>query len=1372
MVAIVSGNSLGVSLTSMNTLGQRGALGEAAQGRNGELAYVNVSSGNLVLQDRDDLLKYYGNDMAALRTYNSQGKFSDDNGDNWSNGIYNQQLRVNGSLSAAGSSIVRTGRDGAESTYLFDSGRQLYVSTDGGGAYNIISVDTDHNQLVWTSGSTGLKEVYDGAGVGRLLSSTDRDGNTISYAYGANGLLSKVADAAGEAMYYDYSGNNLTQIRTVTAEGNTTTRVRYSYDASNRLSVVTVDLSPVDNTIADNKIYQTTYTYDGSSKRVASISQSDGSSQNFTYVQAGADYKIATVQDGLGRVTSYSYDTVNGRTTVIDPLGLRTLYDYDRNGQLTSITAPTVNGITSSTRFSYNGSGDVIQMIDGEGHATDMEYDGNGNQVLQRDAAGNTVTRSYNATNQLLTETAYLVPDTDGAGQAQPSAPLTTRYIYDSYNNNELRYVISSEGRVTQFFYVKGALVDSRQYMGGTYDVSAVAATDVPPMMAVNIWTGSQDPIQTIEVNMNRDARGQLTKLTNCGISIYSNNRVSRGDGWSDTGYVYDQAGRLLLSIDPRGGMTHYNYDGLGRILTTTDAANQLSITSYDDANHKTTVTLANGLATISAYDRAGRLISVQQNNAAAQSLGTTRYAYDADNRLRMTQDPTGARSFILYDDDGRKAADIDGNGSMTEYVYNKDNQLTQIIAYATAVDVSQLIDGSGNPTTATLAGVRPGAGSTDHKIWRAYDSANRLSKTVDGQPGRVSEYHYDGASRLVGVTNYANLIDTATLGSSPDGASIAPAGSAADRSSRSFYDGDGLLRATLDAEGYVTEQRYDGAGNVTSRISYATRTDAGLRAGGSLVQLLPMASSGDIVKRLLLNIRGQVAGEIDGEGYLTETIYDASGNVTQTVRYANPVSATIGASATIGSVRPAASADDRVSKAVFDALNRISQKTNTEGTVTLYSYDSLGSLVQTTSATGTGDVRTLNARYDVQGRLTGELTAEGGAQLNGNLTQQQIDAIWASYGIQHNYDAAGRRVSTIDQNGNRTLFYYDGAGQLTHSVNALGEVAENQYNGQGQLAATIRYGTRIDTVGLSGGLVGDTLMAALNAVRNSTLDSQSTFTYNANGSLATSTDALGNITTRSYDAFGAVISSTKAIDATHGLTQTSNYDRRGLSVSSSTDPSGINAVTSTQYDAFGRAISTVDANGNARSLSYDRLGRSVQTLDRLHIQRSTTYDAFDRVLTQADGLGHVTRYAYDTVKRSVTITTPEGVTITTEKTRNGQTQSITDGLGNTTQYSYDKNGNLLSSATPLATTSSSYDHANRLASSTDANGTITVYSFDAANRILSRQLDTKDLKLTTMYQYDAKGQQVIVTDPSGVATTTHSIGWGKKLLSLSMPAT
>ena len=62
MVAIVTGNSLGLSLTSLASLGSQGGLGAASQGRNGEQVFVNAATGNLVIQEKDDFLASTGID--------------------------------------------------------------------------------------------------------------------------------------------------------------------------------------------------------------------------------------------------------------------------------------------------------------------------------------------------------------------------------------------------------------------------------------------------------------------------------------------------------------------------------------------------------------------------------------------------------------------------------------------------------------------------------------------------------------------------------------------------------------------------------------------------------------------------------------------------------------------------------------------------------------------------------------------------------------------------------------------------------------------------------------------------------------------------------------------------------------------------------------------------------------------------------------------------------------------------------------------------------------------------------------------------------------------------------------------------------------
>jgi YD repeat-containing protein len=241
---------------------------------------------------------------------------------------------------------------------------------------------------------------------------------------------------------------------------------------------------------------------------------------------------------------------------------------------------------------------------------------------------------------------------------------------------------------------------------------------------------------------MTYDARGQL--------------RTATVDG-KTTQYFYDPSGRLVMSIDARQGETRYGYDGLGRLLVSTNALGQSTLTSYDAAGNSIAMRLANGLSTTSTYDRAGRLTSQIQSAGGQPNLGTTRYTWDAANRLVMTTDPTGARSFILYDSQGRKVADIDGDGSLTEYRYDAADRVSRTIQYAAPVNLAQLVDGR-NQRRGTARGHRcgePVPGSRDgrrserfgrkcvcdaHTIDRCADQPPRdahCSATVTRQPSQ-----------------------------------------------------------------------------------------------------------------------------------------------------------------------------------------------------------------------------------------------------------------------------------------------------------------------------------------------------------------------------------------------------------------------------------------------------------------------------------------------------------------------------------------------------------------------------------------------------------------------------------------------------------
>nr|WP_314623084.1 LysM peptidoglycan-binding domain-containing protein [uncultured Noviherbaspirillum sp.] len=1375
MAAIVSSDALGLATSSIATLGPRATSGNALQGRGTERVYVNLASGNLVLQDADERLVGSGLTVEGVRTYNSQGRFDGA----YTPGPYNvsglqpPHLEFTGKLLRPGTTVTRVDQDGGVTYYDFDTARGLYLCTDGAGAYDTIAYDG--NNLTWTDGDTGVTERYaDGKPHNWALAERrDPDGNTLRFSYNRWGQVERIVTASGESTLFDYSAGLLTQVRNVTRDGPAagTVRVRYAYDNFDRLTSASVDLSPADNRISDGRAYITRYAYEGVSDRVSAVMQDDGSINRFTYVHLLGDYRIASVTDALGQITRFDYNLGTRRTTVTDPLGLVTRYDYDGAGQLLRITGPAVQSGAQVQSFLYNSRGDVTQVTDARGLVTAMEYDRNGNLVLQRDAAGNTIARSYGARNQLLTETVFAMPDPDGAGSGRASQPQTSHSVYDSRLN--LRFVVSAEGRVTEYRYNAtgqrtaelhhaAALHDSAgwtvaypQPLPSNSGVSVGGYTGAAPTEAMlAAWVARQAPGQAVRTDYGYDFRGQLAQQTRYATLRTDGSGTPEGSAVSR--FIYDANGRLLQTVEATGGVTRTAYDGLNRLLATFDALGNSTLVRYDDAGNRTLTTQANGLQGIDHYDRAGRLVGQLQVDTAGTVLGSTRHDYDADGRLRRSTDATGVQRWMLYDAAGRLTGEIDGDGSLAEYVYNADDVLLQTVRHANRIDARPALTG---PYIDELPRLRPASRGDDVRTWQVVDSANRLVAQVDGA-GTVTRIDYDGASRVLRTVVYATQIDTGKLTSAPTLAQVLPATSTDDRITRRFHDQDGLLRGELDAAGMLRETRYDAAGQAVMRVAYARPTDVALRAGATLAQLLPAASKDDIVEHRVYDARGLLVAEIDGEGYLTSYRYDGNGNRTETVRHAQALTSSQRAALVAGGIGAAlpqiASLADQRQQFGYDLLNRLVTRTDTAGTVTRNEYDSMGRLVASTTAAGTSESRTQTRRYDLQGRLVAELSGEGSAALA--APGASVASVWQTYATSYTYDAAGRMTSRTDANNHRTLFFYNADSQMIYAINALGEVEAHRHDGLRQETGIIRHAVRLDSTTLAtlqGGLTNASIDAGIAALASGN-DNATTFVYDRAGRQINRTDALGIHTRQRYNSFGDAIATTDYTE-TGPIETRRRFDARGLLTGETRDAAGsaaIAAITRQEYDAFGRIVGSTDALGNTRTTQYDRLGRTVQVVDATGATQGTAYDAFSRIIIRTDALGNATTLRYDDQARSSTLTTAEGITVTTVMNRHGQTQSVTDGNGNIVEFGYDRDGNQVAQDTALAHTERQYDRTGLLIDTVDGNGTSTTLRYDAANRVLSRTVDPAGLALTTSYVYDALGRIVQNTDRNGTVTT------------------
>jgi len=1402
MVGIVTGQGLGLQSSSALGLGGKGQLGDASFGKAGEQIYVNAANGNLVIRDRDELLIGQGVDAQITRAYNSLGQVA---GSHWRPGSPRNVDGLTGTVNTAGSTITRTDWDGSAVVYQYDATRALYVAASGAGPRPTLSFDAAANTWKWNDDGARVTEIYDAAQAGRIVSTTDRDGNAVSYAYNADGLLSLVSTAGGDTITLQYNASHqlvslASSYKAADGALTTATTTRYAYDALGRLSQVIVDLSPEDNSVADGQVFTTTYAYDGDSDRLASITQSDGSQVSFTYVVAGdGSYRVSSFSQlsdtGVLRTTTLSY--ANGMTTVTDPLGQVTQLSYDSSGRLTQTSTPMANGDSLVQGFRYDASGQLDRVTDSLGRIAVYTYDARGNLTEQLDNFGNVISRTYDANNRLIRDWAYTLSSvtTDPAtgdpvkGTGPTVTQSNTRYVYDA--NQRLHYTVSAAGRVTEYKY--NAV--GQQIAAIEYRETFLGSAGGPISEAsIGFWLPTVQKSAATRTDTSYDYRGNVATVTRYGALLADGTGMITGVAGdvTTTRYVYDAFGRLLQRYagDGAGVKVEQNvYDGLGRLLSTLRSDGGVTVYQYDDANRRVAVTYANGLVRTSVYDLAGELVSVSDADGGVMRAQTL-YAYDADGRLRMTTDASGGRTIYLYDELGRRVAELSPDGALVEYVYDKGGRLRETVAYATRLSstaVNALLDANGKPRETTLvgqqqvaltldnAGVRPASAQEDRRAFNYYDGSDRLIRSVDAA-GKATDYVYDGTGQLVRSVVYA----TKVAASLSDTGTAAISSSADDRATRYFYDADGLLTGQLDAAGYLTEYRYNAAGQRKETIRYGGVVAVSLRQSDLSTMTASLLDDTDIHQFYDYDSRGLLVREIDGEGNVTTYAYDAYGNVAQRMRSrkVDPVLYTgyyqqnlqVTAKATqVNGAWPRLSVYVNGSMAGSITLGADSATYN----LTYFGALSKGLEIQFVLAdSATRQAVTLQG-YALNGTSMpvdgGKLvvTDYSGKQDNAwgaTLTANQLLPLWsqptnAYERIDYQYDAEGRLLaSTIYADSGvaaqNSQYVYDTSGRVVREEHD-GRVTQYRYDAQGR---------RIAQLGGEGSAALEALGAsATDAAKDAVWDqwaahfaydamgrqisaaepggARTLFYYDNAGNLTHKIDNAGEVTAYAYDLFGQLSQTTQyanrlAADTLAGLvggaltdTLKNSFDALGSD--------GTASITRWTYDARGAIQRSTDALGYTTDYGYNTFGELTSTrrqIDATHsVETDAAYDLLGRRISStqdAGGLNLVTRAIYDAFGRVVEEVDANGVHRTRQYDRSGNLVAIADGLGGAVHMTYDA--------------------ANQLLTRTDANGAVTRYRYDlAAHQMV--MTTAEGLVVTTTR--NAQGQVVGMVDGAGRST-------------------
>lgn len=1367
MVAIFTGNGLGVFNSSVTQLGQSGG-GRLGQSR--ETWGVNAATGNLVLQALDESILNRGMSATALRTYNSRGQVSGAGQDGWVTG-YERWIELDGELNAAGSAVRYHNGDGEQIVYRFDATRGLYVSTAGDGAHDVIMWD-ESGWIRGRDGHWGNQEYFESDEYRQsgefdphpraLLRSFSQFSVSYNVNYDASGRVSEVVSSVGypngDAILYTYVGNTSQLASIATREsGVVRTQVSYGYDGVGRLSWVQTDLTPdnaADNAwsanAADNdgRLFRTQYVYvsgDASDLRIASVTTSDGASVSYTYETDGAGgWRVKTVTegaavDGSARTVTFVYRS--GETDVVDAAGRTWTYRYDADRQLIAMLAPAVNGQRQMTSYEYDAAGNVTRLttrsFDTTTGATGagieeqrFRYDSRGNRIQQRDLLGNVVAWTYNQANQVASETRYTVADVDGldadeAGNwSAPSGALTTRFVYENDWSDRLRFVINAEGEVTERGYTSGPpyydnlLSYERRYLGARYS----GEFNTTALTTWAYYAGDKKYANSTLTTYAYDAKGRLQKSVEYAAVV-------------DASVAYDPAtgiGPGSGILDAAATITWYSHDAQGLL--------RQSVVSRGEGRASNGA-LAGSEVTDYVYDGMGRLLGVVRRDAAttdgndAQTLQTTYSYIDSSNRIQVTQD-TG-----LIRVEARNRA-----GELLSV-----SETGMVSGASTTRSVRNYYDNTGR--------LRASEDAAGGRSYFFYDEAGRLVATVDAT-GAVARSEYDAGGHIVRTTRHAVALNTqgwvvadvvsmrelvfaptlpATLAA--DQAWVAQ--TAADRVAEMRYDTAGRLIQASDNAGSETSYVYDGAGRLVSTTAWGDWIYTG--GGWGDAPSMKMARPPTMVRearttRMFYDGADRLVATLDAEGYLSESVYDAGGRPVKVIRYATATNSAYRASGTLAQLRPVAATADQVTRMFHDARGRQIGLLDAEGYLSESTYDE-----QNNQRASRAYARQLTGLTGLESLATLRAAALSGAPVE------------AYRETRNSYNGLGQLVTSLDHEGVVTRYHYDESGRLVKTEMAPG-TSEVRANGQ-----------RFDVFGnLIGELDGDgaaLLQANMGEAQLDALYAQYgvRHRYDALGRRIETEDRLGHKTWTIHDTAGNRKFVVRGVEDAAGVD-----NARG-------------EVTEVRYNAFGEAIDTLVYEGRIVLAQPGDRASAVAALAQLVALEGQSnhtrfdYDAAGRLVWQSDVGGLDTYFGYN---RFGDLTyssrqTTDGAWLSQQShyyDRRGLrvgTDEYADGAQDRqTRVTYDAFGRVVSATDARGAISEyAYDRRGRQISVTlrDVGGQdpTTQVAYDAFDRIVSR---TDAMGRTTQYAYSDSARSTTVTSPEGVAITMIHDAFGQQV--------
>jgi RHS repeat-associated protein len=570
---------------------------------------------------------------------------------------------------------------------------------------------------------------------------------------------------------------------------NTQSATDFSYDASGvKLLSMVQHFTDPDN---GSQTATTQYQYNDSSNpgRITGIVSPRNNATSLTYFGPGNSQAglLQSVTDPLTHKSTYTYDSVGRRLTMVDAVGNSGTsgdhtwtWAYDNEDRVTSMQAPQPSGSPGklTTSFQYDSVGNKLSVTDPKSQITRYLYGDPRNLVTEVDESATTSDPNSDP-NKIVTTYAYdnlgnLARLTRAKGSSSERA---TDYQYDgkSRQRKEIQY--------TNWPSTSGQLVTALSYDGD------------------NNLTSRIDP-QNQTIGFGFDVLNRLTSKT------YTNPAPGTSSTANAT-YGYDLDG-VRKSMADGTGTTTYNADELDRLTSVASPGSKTVGYRYDLDGDRRKMIYPDSTAVTYAFDSANRMQSLTD-----WANRTTSYTYYPDNRLNQVTNFNGATATYTYDE-ARRLTVLD----------------TECLAPACPANVgteskyTYTLDAAGNHTTVDEDLQVPGFGLASNYYAYTFDNLSRLTyanayygttsysydpagnrqsrvRTISGTPTTIT-YSYNTADQLGTVTT------NGTPAAYPSNANGDLTGRAGD--TLTYDQADRLTQAVVG--GLTTTDTYDGDGN------------------------------------------------------------------------------------------------------------------------------------------------------------------------------------------------------------------------------------------------------------------------------------------------------------------------------------------------------------------------------------------------------------------------------------------------------------------------------------------------------------------------------------------------------------------------------